>query len=287
MTSSALIIASFVVVVTLSGVLAANEEQRFADISVRIQESIPVDPEAVAIAIANVTRIYRHAGIVISWAPLSSVPRTGVELTLVMVSNSLAEMKDLNDDVMGVAHPGERTCGRIAFVFYNRIEAFARLHKQELPVVLAPVIAHELGHLLLPQQSHSPTGIMRANLRPSDLFDAARGIPRFTDAQGERMRARIAAEPLKGAVVGVVRDAFGIAVAEAHITVTDLVRKERWEAIPDARGWFRFERLPLGSYRLAVTASGYADHEHQINLVAEGVHVSATLTRVGNAWLAR
>ena len=58
--------------------------------------------------------------------------------------------------------------GFAAYVIYPRIENFVRTHDSanqrsgRLGQVLAHVIAHEIGHVLLSTSSHSPAGIMRA-----------------------------------------------------------------------------------------------------------------------------
>ena len=56
--------------------------------------------------------------------------------------------------------------------------------------ILGHVIAHELGHLLA-WETHSPSGIMRADWNSADLRDAACGQLRFTIQQAEIIRAEI------------------------------------------------------------------------------------------------
>lgn len=51
--------------------------------------------------------------------------------------------------------------------------------------VVGEVIAHELGHLLLPDPSHTKVGVMRASV------DVRAHMPaRFTDGQAEALHAR-------------------------------------------------------------------------------------------------
>ena len=50
------------------------------------------------------------------------------------------------------------------------------------------LLAHEIGHVLLPDHSHSPVGIMRATWE-----DRIVNVPGFTDEQGATMRALLAA----------------------------------------------------------------------------------------------
>ena len=52
------------------------------------------------------------------------------------------------------------------------------------------MIAHEIGHLLLPPGGHSAGGIMNATLDP---HLAVRGVLRFSSTEVTAVRARIAA----------------------------------------------------------------------------------------------
>ena len=55
--------------------------------------------------------------------------------------------------------------------------------------LLGVVVAHEVGHILLPAYSHSPSGIMRANWE-GRLID----IPGFTKVQAATILMRLAAD---------------------------------------------------------------------------------------------
>jgi hypothetical protein len=67
-----------------------------------------------------------------------------------------------------------------AFIFYDRIVAL-RTHTTFLPAVLGRVIAHEIIHLLLPEQEHSELGLMRGQWALEDLrltSSTCLGLPR-------------------------------------------------------------------------------------------------------------
>src|ERR1700675_2037237 len=59
--------------------------------------------------------------------------------------------------------------------------------------ILGHVMAHEAGHLLLGQSSHSSLGLMRAHWDRGALKEAAEGTLRFTPAQAVAMRERLTA----------------------------------------------------------------------------------------------
>jgi hypothetical protein len=67
---------------------------------------------------------------------------------------------------LGITDSSDRYAA--AFVFYDRLLAL-RTHSRLLPTMLGRVIAHELGHLLMPGQAHSEVGLMRGQWGPDDL----------------------------------------------------------------------------------------------------------------------
>jgi hypothetical protein len=67
---------------------------------------------------------------------------------------------------LGITDSSDRYAA--AFVFYERVVAL-RTHTRILPVMLGRVIAHEISHLLLPQQDHSELGLMRGQWASDDL----------------------------------------------------------------------------------------------------------------------
>jgi hypothetical protein len=54
-------------------------------------------------------------------------------------------------------------------VFYDRVAAL-RTHTRLVPAMLGRVMAHEIIHLLLPQQDHSGQGLMRGQWSEDDLL---------------------------------------------------------------------------------------------------------------------
>jgi hypothetical protein len=81
--------------------------------------------------------------------------------------------------------------GDLATVSVRRVKEEAAEFGVQPCEVLGPAIAHEIGHLLLGQQGHSPTGIMRARWRREDYERAPQGAFKFTAQQAEQMRAQV------------------------------------------------------------------------------------------------
>jgi hypothetical protein len=68
----------------------------------------------------------------------------------------------------------------MAYVFVSRIERTAQKFKARLDNILAIAIAHELGHMLLPDGSHARSGLMRPNWDSIDFGSASAGLLVFS-----------------------------------------------------------------------------------------------------------
>jgi hypothetical protein len=77
-------------------------------------------------------------------------------------------------------------------VFYQRAEELATDGELGLSKVLGHAIAHEIGHLLLGSNAHSPVGIMQAKWGPEELRRANRGDLLFGAKEAELIRAHVA-----------------------------------------------------------------------------------------------
>ena len=128
----------------------------------------------------EVTRIFTAAGLAVRWT------ETPPRFTVHIVAQALGFDRAASQ-VMGVALRGAD--GSVAHVFFRQVRDFARAYQVDLSTMLAYVIAHEIGHLLIPGNVHSPTGLMQAEWAKAVVRDAARGSLTFTDAQVARIRA--------------------------------------------------------------------------------------------------
>jgi hypothetical protein len=75
-----------------------------------------------------------------------------------------------------------------AVLYFPRIQAYALKSGTGFPRALGLVMAHELGHVLLPEFSHSASGLMRA-----ELEGFVRRIPDFTQAEAFTIRTLLTA----------------------------------------------------------------------------------------------
>jgi hypothetical protein len=135
-------------------------------------------------------RIFAAAGIRTVWVHgRDKGPRIdgALHVKVLVLSREMAEQK-ISADGVGPAVLGQaaKVCGR-AYIFSHRIDALAKRNQRYVGDLLGRVLAHEVGHLLLPENSHSATGIMAAtiDLNPS-------GVVAFTPQQTAAIRQAIA-----------------------------------------------------------------------------------------------
>jgi hypothetical protein len=163
-------------------------------VTVAVQDDAGVPPEWLRQAKGELERIYREIEVEIVWwdsgRPESqgdggTVPQN--LLTIAIRRNSVSLQNALPENTVGMASGTALERGRVAYVFYGQTEQFTPLVRGRF---LGHFMAHELGHLLLPQYSHSATGLMRARWNREDLERAQHGLLRFTPEQAALIRAR-------------------------------------------------------------------------------------------------
>ena len=123
-------------------------------------------PQVLLEAQQQTTMIYDAIGVSLAWTREADMDdeEGPMHLTAVILSNGRTDQflrnTDLPPTVLGVA---PHLTGRV-YLFWDRIIHRAREHNTLPQIVLARVLAHEIGHHLLPLQGHSDTGIMRASV---------------------------------------------------------------------------------------------------------------------------
>lgn len=180
---------------------ASAESPQALRVVVHIHDYAHAAPQAITSAQRFVSDVYAEAGVIVTWPPphrhgldMQPPPRGAPgDLTIMMLSHGMASHYDVSGDTMGFAAVPAEGGGRIAYVLYDRI-ATARTAQPDAPVdLLGLVIGHEIGHLLLPRGSHSPTGLMRERWHLHDLSLMDPGAIRLTNGQAAHIRGRLGA----------------------------------------------------------------------------------------------
>lgn len=175
-----------VLVVGLVGAGRASAEPNApVTVVVHLSDQDHVPARELAHAQTLVTETYARSGIRLVWTDGSAklaVTDGNLHVDVFILNTDQIERTKPAAGVFGQAsHITER-----AYIFYARLFQQAIRHGGEPARALALVMAHELGHVLLPEYSHTPTGLMRAHWE-----GRVTAIPDFLPAQAATMRAML------------------------------------------------------------------------------------------------
>ncbi len=167
-------------------------------IRVAVYDYAGVPPQQLAESQAHVSRLFDAIGVEILWSTISPRRRLpergkplGSQLTIVVLSSAMARRMIVAGDVMGLAPASVESPGSLAYVFYDRVADLARANAAPATDFLGLVIAHEMGHLLLPVGSHSAEGLMRGRWHAAELRRQQPERLQFTREQAEQIRGRL------------------------------------------------------------------------------------------------
>jgi hypothetical protein len=209
--SGGLVLASGLTGFSPTAVLAASETSPAITIHVRNYASVA--PQTLTEAEKVATEIYRKAGVETRWADVPLTAENGqlnsaghqtftlADIQLSIFPDVMSDRSGLPTNVMGQA-PGTGPDRRLVYVFDGKVRtlflstssAYIRGDMDRhvsMGQVLGHAIAHEIGHLLLSQQVHSPHGIMRGEWSFVDFRDMASGMLLFTPQQAEFLRSDV------------------------------------------------------------------------------------------------
>ena len=136
----------------------------------------------------EVTLLFKRAGIPLEW--IDGEACLARCLTIRIISKPIGR-KSRDPRVLAVTSGTRELRGRFAWIFYDRIQAGSRELTLELAQLLGLVMAHEMGHLLLPYGAHSLAGIMRPEWDRAQVKNATEGLLTFTPDQAALIRARL------------------------------------------------------------------------------------------------
>ena len=175
-------------------------------ITVRVFNYAGVAERIVVAAKEQASRVLRKGNVETVWVdcPTSLIQlptntscrgrATATELVIRIVTHS----KNPRCPLGFAALPTEK--GKVASqasVFFEAAEELAAGHPTSKAQMLGYILAHEIGHLLLGEGSHSGKGIMRTPWLKQEMDDAARGWLGFTAKQAKRMQADLLARVAK------------------------------------------------------------------------------------------
>jgi len=160
----------------------------------QLSNAADVPAPIVTKAQAEVVRVYRDIGVDIEWSASGVVHgNSSRAIHVILVPYETGDLRHRPQTVMGAAIRTARGT-QVAYVFYRRVAAEAAQYDVSPAFVLACAIAHEIGHLLLPdglQRGHAGAGLMRPCWDRDDFRRADMGQLRFMPEQALLIRGRL------------------------------------------------------------------------------------------------
>jgi hypothetical protein len=183
---SALVVAANLVMV--NGVSAADQRSEpELRITIRLDDKAGVQGVYLKFAKARAAEVFAFKGVKLDWIDGAEANRLKIvaPYTVLIMAEAPATLKaameHLGMDVMGQGAP---LVGR-AYIYYDRVMKLNPVPPRDVITTLGDVIAHELGHLMLPA-GHSNVGIMRPSINMT-----SRRLETFTDVEAAQIRNRV------------------------------------------------------------------------------------------------
>jgi hypothetical protein len=179
----------------LGGTAAAPAEDRLdSGITILVYDYAGVRADTLLKSEQETSRVFRHSGIDIIWRhcrmPGASVPLDCPDPGPMTPALRLVPRFQLVGDRVHADAMGYST-GDFATVSVEFAERLDESGVARLPEILGHIMAHEIGHLLLPGGRHSVSGIMKARWRSDDWRLVCQGELNFAPEQSRFLRAEL------------------------------------------------------------------------------------------------
>jgi hypothetical protein len=166
--------------------------ERQPEITVRIYNYADAQETVLEKAKTEARRLLRTSAFDIRWIDCPVHPEqreryrgcadavSPADIVLRLVPRSMEPKEDL-EHALGFSLPFGGQPATRAYVLYDRVREKVRRYEgiSEFSLV-AYVMAHEIAHLLIGDDRHSPRGVMKAGWRQRELIDIERGIMSFS-----------------------------------------------------------------------------------------------------------
>jgi hypothetical protein len=174
-------------------------------LTIQIHDYSRVPGGSLSHASAIVTRIFGKIGVQTEWIGVergedllaraerhdaTSRP-SRAQLTLIILTPKMAARAGVADGVLGYAAVPAEGMGRIAFAIYDRVRSAAARIPLNEGELLGFVMAHEIGHLVLPGDSPADTGPMKNHWDVRDLRGLDLRRLEFSEQQASVIRSTI------------------------------------------------------------------------------------------------
>jgi hypothetical protein len=174
-------------------------------ITLGVCDKVGLDVITINKAQSRLQEIFKHAGVDVTWtlsqgdrAAAMKFDRTSwegceapsvVSEFFVIISNG--KPSGWPREAMGFSAPPKAAPHRLYVLNEAVNSVISRVGDSNKGSVLAHVIAHELGHLLISREHHSPSGIMSTRWQYGRMVEIVQGTLRFASADAHEIRTRL------------------------------------------------------------------------------------------------
>lgn len=175
-------------------------------LSIHLYDQAQVPIEMLQLATVETTRLFRAAGIQITWEQPAveewedrgidmSDRRSGtfgpLDQRFYLVVRLVRGMPaSVFPGSLGFALPFARTGAQVT-IFYDRIEVLTRSGNAASYIILGHALTHEIGHVLLGSSEHTRGGLMQARWNPASWRLASAGLLAFRPEEAKRLGAGV------------------------------------------------------------------------------------------------
>jgi len=173
-------------------------------ITVRIHDYVHVPPGTMARAEEVTSEILGEAGMEVVWLdcniavpvekrqPACARPLGPLDFVMNVVDRIQLLSPKLREIAMGLAMvPPDGSEGYLAYLSTHQAASVVHEYSARLEIVLGLGAAHEIGHLLLGENAHTPSGLMKARWGADELKQGSHGSLSFTPEQSDRIQSNL------------------------------------------------------------------------------------------------
>jgi hypothetical protein len=159
-------------------------------IDVLVTDRVRVSPHIVSQAEQVAADMFLAAGVAIHWTDrVSANPRFSIGIVPREAENHESVFWIYAPMAVTIRTPPD--IGGHTSVYYDRVQRRAIGTGTNVPRILGTVMAHEIGHMLLPNAHHAPSGLMQGGWSDEDLIRAQMGALRLTAREAEQIHANL------------------------------------------------------------------------------------------------
>jgi len=141
-------------------------------------------------AAREVARVYAEMDVQVDWIDARADEHDPAAVHVILIGDETGDLRRARHTVMGATV--WTTAGTpVVYVFYRRVQAISAKYTAAVSLVFACTLAHELGHVLMPDRAHSSHGLMRATWSREELQRADQGQLHFTPDEVARIRGSV------------------------------------------------------------------------------------------------